>query len=623
MTDYYFGDGGNDGNNGLTYNTRRATWASISALAGPGDTIYICSNTPLGGSWTMTEQINVMSGSAGGGMVRIAVRADDDITLDVNTGSGAVQGDNKSYFEIVPGDGILRLGDVNDWSEANYDGYSAAEQLQLNNCHHFRLIGTGTGVVATTDSNFKIYGGSRYSQNAIAQDSEDGYFEGVDWQLHGTNDTGGGEWGDHHRNFGHRHVYVRCTWREGGHNMNLAFGHYLVYRECEMDADWSARATGSDGTRCGIFVGGDTSNGGHSPFGPQMIDGCILSNAGPSGNNNNNPCVKLGSNHIIFRLNHVWDCIARVWQSRANADFNQDGSPFGTTTRHKRYHNTIYKAGSYGDERQIGINNDDMFHHDDLLNNIADLMTEQNQSVSIFRDSTGALEGFPDGWKGGRYRGNVSNNASLNAFDVDFEGGVFDMDTEGPTEYPDVFEQNKENRPSYVGNPDGGDRTIAAFQPAPGGQQVGYAVPLAKVAAADTGSGSTLVVEDGNALCFYDGWGMAWQGEDEKRDYLCITPEGTDPRVSGTIVRVQYDGIDYDNDTIDLESSPSRSDGDDIYLVLQDGVTICADAGAGQILGEAGDSGSISEQGIAASAFTTTFDPADPPPPSTIVLVKN
>lgn len=77
--------------------------------------------------------------------------------------------------------------------------------------------------------------------------------------------------------------------------------------------------------------------------------------------------------------------------------------------------------------------------------------------------------------------------------------------------------------------------------------------PLTRVAAADTGSGTSLIVED--ARFFQDGWGMENRGV--HADWIAV---GSASNV------VEIASINYDTNTITLANSINRNDGDPVYI---------------------------------------------------------
>lgn len=90
------------------------------------------------------------------------------------------------------------------------------------------------------------------------------------------------------------------------------------------------------------------------------------------------------------------------------------------------------------------------------------------------------------------------------------------------------------------------------FNLASGSPAVDAGRHLTAVATADTGSGTSLVVDD--ARFFQDGWGMTAIGV--QADWIRI----------GASTTVQISSINYSTNTITIANAVSRSDGDNVYL---------------------------------------------------------
>ena len=75
---------------------------------------------------------------------------------------------------------------------------------------------------------------------------------------------------------------------------------------------------------------------------------------------------------------------------------------------------------------------------------------------------------------------------------------------------------------------------------------------------------SSITLDD--ARYFYDGWGMAYFGEDLKTDTLNIVPAGQDPAVDGQLVKVAYNGVNFETGAIELQTSVGAvNPGEEIY----------------------------------------------------------
>lgn len=596
MTDYYFGQGGSDSNNGLTYANRKATYADIVADYSPGggDTVYICAST-AGVQYRLTQQITLRSGTNPSTRFRIAAYPGSVILFDVNA-TGAISGNGISYATVEPGDGSFELGDIADWSASNYDGYTATRQINLVNCTDVQFIGTGTGNWDTTDSNFVVHGGSNYYGSSTDWDCDLIRFYGIDWYLHGTIDTNdapnsgepgqvGDDWGDMVQLRGDHILVDTCCFAEGGHNNAEAIGHHIIVQNSDLRGyhrSATSSTSGHLGMRAWNSIAGNTSNGGQSPYGPHLFQNNILQDSAES-DNRDNPATKLETRHVIFRGNYIWDCQDRVWQSNPNGDYGEAAS----VGYLRIYHNTAYGNGSIGSFISTTSdisNNTDMFEYCDVSNNIFDQLGVPVFSRPHFRRYANNEQddsGFGDnGWKGMTVRANIVNRSTADTVNCEFRPilGSFNTFTwgNGNAQYPNVFDANNVvGTPSYVGTPGfpSFERSRATFTPN-GGIETGNAEPIATTNGSVTDS-NTLVLQDGEAYAFKDDWGMSSLGI--SGDYIYLQEIDQIRQISS---------VDYANHTIVISGvTVSLSDNSPIYWVKEDGITICDSIGAGQSAG--------------------------------------
>jgi hypothetical protein len=613
MTVWYYGEGGNNANSGLSYALRKQTYANFSGSIAAGDTIYICA-AAAGVLWYNTEQINVVSGSSGN-VVTYKVYPGHYVVMDVTTsGDGAaIQGASKSYFRIEPGDGYLILGRQSDYATGwtynsgtgvwtfngnTWTGYSARHQLYFTNCNNFALVGTGTGDWNTTNSNFVVFGGSAYEGNVFDEDCDLVFIQGLDFSRHGTNNTGSlyaenADEGDLLGIFGTHFFLYRCCFQLGGHQNIAIKSRLTVVDTCDFDGDWTGFTPNSDegrgapiersGSRSFAIVAADVAHGAQSPYGPTLVQNCIMQNAGSSGDDPSNANAKTDGQHVIFRQNYLWDGNDAAIITATYYAFGD-----GTLGQIKIYNNTMYGNGRICDIRSSDYVFDDTYVQCDFINNICDKQVGAYYGSTIKqfrrRASGEATEGYANGWKGGRYSANIASMASTapegTSVTVEFRnfGGAVENYTWTTVDntYPSNWtSSNVVGSPTYLGNPASGTRTKVAFTPN-GGIETDAADPHAIANGAGTPFSSTLIVDSGQARMFKDEWGMSSLGVEA--DWIKI----------GSGEPVQISSINYATDTITLTEPRTWSDNAEVYwCTTEDGVnfTVFEDIGAGQTPG--------------------------------------
>jgi hypothetical protein len=605
MTVWYYGQGGDNGQNGLSYANRKLTYANFSGSIAAGDTIYICA-AAAGVTWTNTEQINVVSGTAGN-VVTYMVYPGHYVRMDVSTSGGAIQGASKSYFRIEPGDGYLYLGDSNDWdpddwSSPGWEQYSAAHQLYFTNCNNFALVGTGTGTWGGASSNFVVYGGHDYFGSIFDEDCYLGLFDGLDISRHGTNNTGTylgnanpeADEGDNFNLYGDRFHVIRCCFKLGGHQNIAIKSRRTVVDTCHFNGDWTGFTPNADegrgapiersGQRAFAIVSGDAVHGASAPYGPVCVQNTIMEMAGSAGDEHNNVNCKPDGQHCIVRQNYMWDSCDAAIITATHDDFVDD-----SLGQIKIYNNTLYGNGRIMDIRTIDVF-DNLYIQCDFYNNICDEMAGAYfPPIKQFRRrATGeASEGYANGWKGGRYSANLAKMSATSPdgseVGVEFRnfGGVVENYTWTTVDntYPSNWSSsNVIGSPTYLGNPAAaspGARTKAMFTPN-GGIETDAADPQAIANGSSGGFSTTLIVDSGQSRNFKDDWGMSSLGVEA--DWIKIGDE--DP--------VQIDSIDYTTDEITLTEPREWSDNAEVYwCTTDDGVnfTVFYDIGAGQTPG--------------------------------------
>ena len=358
-------------------------------------------------------------------------------------------------------------------------------------------------------------------------------------------------------------IFDECTFAHGGHDMLAGHGAFTVIRGCTSDANWIDKSTGFPGARgMALSAGGD--NGTFGVWGPQLIEDSVIKNVAPSVDQDRNNMIKLEGTSQIFRGNFGWDCEAG---SISAADNPGGFSQVDTIKWHRVYHNTMYNNGSMLRilRQQAG---EDNWLEMKYKNNICDQMTGlgQQDGDHIYFDTRNVpTQGYPDGWIGAEFAGNIVKAAAGNV-SVYLRTGAetsppHDTVAQSESNFPDVWiGGNTEDTPVFV---DAAARTKAGFALLNGSPGVGEAEPLTTIINPNADDVDVITVAD--ARYFYDGWNMAYFGEDTKMDVINIVPPGGDPNTDGQLVQIAYNGINYDNGVIELTSTVSIRTGDEIY----------------------------------------------------------
>lgn len=357
-------------------------------------------------------------------------------------------------------------------------------------------------------------------------------------------------------------IYEDCTFKEGGHENLAMHGAFSISRGCTYDADWRQLNTGFPGSRCAAFSpGGD--NGTFNVWGPQLIERNIFKNAAPSVDKFRNPMMKVEGLNIIHRANLGYDNIADALSAANNpGGFSSED----TIKWHRGYHNTFYNCGAwirFLRQNPVVTNWLEM----KFKNNINDQMTgvAQQENTHVHYDMRNVpLQGHPDRWLGAEFAGNILNTNDNTPVSIYLRTGAEESPphltvAEAEAEFPLVWiGGNTEDVPVYV---DVDARTREGFALASGSPGEAEAEPLTTIV---SGGGTSIVVAD--SRYFYDGWNMAYFGEDEKTDTLNIVPAGQDPAVDGQLVKVAYNGVNFETGAIELQTSVGAvNPGDEIY----------------------------------------------------------
>jgi glutamine amidotransferase PdxT len=218
-----------------------------------------------------------------------------------------------------------------------------------------------------------------------------------------------------------------------------------------------------------------------------------------------------------------------------------------------------------------------------------------NNTIADCSCTNGAIQ--LDLGTGGSVRNNIFYNATSGSSPYTADGSLHDYNmayrTSGGTSWSGDFngEANKiaNVNPNFT-NPAGYDYTLQA-----GSAAINSGGHLTTVAAADSGSGTSLVVSD--SRFFQDGWG----NPNVQADWIAVGS------VSNT---VQITSINYATQTITLASSISRSSGDRVWLYKDSDGTIVLEGSApdrGAFEFGSGSGTTATSTAISSSAGTVTY----------------
>jgi len=569
--DWFVSKTGNDANGGQASNDPFLTIGKAVSVVSAGEVIEVAAGR-------YDEKIEPTTSGTDGNEITLRSKPGDAVRVVASgeaTEVGTLEFNGLSYW-IVHGDPadrtLLKLGDADlTWIHAD-GGRSVTSD---GNVHYIN----NTNHIDVRDAT--IYGGRSLGAshlNWMKLGSHTYRFLRINWLFGGDNNdplqVPPAERGDLFFSQGHTCLVDDCTFKWGGHDNFIFHGENSVMRNCDVDGDWTDLATGQPGQRLGSFSTARDDRA-DAPWGPGMIEGCTLRRANASGDLNDQNGHKFTGDGIISRLNYYWDNRAEIISSSpVTGQILQPNSH----QKNRIYHNTAFNNGGF--LRVRDTNPETVLHKEyGIKNNISVSMTgasREQDGVHTYWDMTSIdPQGYPDNHIGAEITGNV-----FHATGTDYQFRLLNSATlynvsEAQATFPLVWSGNIEAAPVFV---DAAARTKAGFKLASGSAGVSDAQPLTTITSGSSGS----VLTVGSPEYFYDGFNLAYFGEDQKTDFIKIVPAGQDPVTNGSIVRVAYQGRNDALKQLTITTTLTVINGDEIYLVLQDGTTVCTHSGADQ-----------------------------------------
>jgi hypothetical protein len=531
--------------------------AAVTAVQ-PGQVIEL--RNRVAGAATWAQVINLNKSGTASQPITLRVREGDSVRLKA---SGTLLSITGSYT-VVRGNTTgrlgLELGDPAEWvvsppsTTNNGQGYTQTNGLYVQSCSNVLI------------ENSTIHGAKQYYANVLHGTASNIIMRNCEFSKHGTiQRASGGNSGDTLNVSSKRVLLEDCDFSLGGHNNIFVAGPYFVARRCTFDGNWVGQGTDYTGCRPADFGGGTTSNripesAWPGEYGPQLIEDCIIKNAGTSQNDtvggpaNNDPGHKLESYRPIFRGNFYYDNRSQIWQGPGYGGLGASATG-EVMSRGYLYHNTSYSSG--GVWRNISSTlaeySDDQREYR-LVNNVFALLgngrpnTGEAQDVNVVKwDDKTPLGGYTNGWKGSVWRDNIfSGPATLKNFQLT-------QSTSKPVTDSTFWPQNiyRNTVEPTINFANAAARTRAGFAITSG---PGFQDAVALTTTTSAGSGTSLAVAD--AGYFYDGWGITG----ETGDYIKV----------GSNAPVKITAANWTTNTLTLASSITWGNGDAVYFAGND-----------------------------------------------------
>jgi hypothetical protein len=396
---------------------------------------------------------------------------------------------------------------------------------------------------------------------------------------------------------GGENVYMRnCTWSKGGHDLIAFYANYVRVEDSTLDnGGWdqaliddglsASEANKFPGARCCIFTSGMFTGSARRPV-PQPPLGFVsvtrstLKQSGTGQSQSDTPGATISSG--VFKIQgaylQFYDNI--VYDGSKNHCFtrSRDSSNDCDSGHTRMFHNVFYNFDNFGDGADKGIAGfdgtvgggpsfDDQVYKNNIfrLNNLT-----EDWTVKYSFSSTASTFSFSNQWLDGLFDGNEWDvlSGSLNLY---FGGssvatGVADAEST----YPNNWSNNSDSPTINFVNASA--RTRAGFALDTGSSGLGAAEALTTVDG--TGSGTSVTLDD--PLYFFaakaydmDPADQHWGNNAPESDWIKI----------GSGSPVQIDDINYTTGVVTLTASRSWTDGDEVFMVKQDGSTVFDDIG--------------------------------------------
>ena len=541
-----------------------------AALAKPpvANDIIEVQATVAGGSQRFDETISPSSNGTSGNEITLRARASDTIRISATSNNDTLSFLNVHFWIVKD---FANIGDADlTWLQSD-GGRSVTARRNI-------VFGSGTSHIDLIDNG--IWGGRATSGtfshgNFLSESTSVIRIKGGFIRLCGSNNdpeqSPPAERGDLFFSQTTNIIVEDVDFSEGGHNAVEFYGPNSILRNCNCSGDWTARSTGKPGARIGQ-IQTDRDDRGSAPWGPNLIEGNIFRDAGESGDTVAQTAHKLDGNGCIVRGNYYFDNVGAIWNV---VPANVTIQPFALQ-KNRCYHNTGINNGIMLRVRDTAAQKDMHFNHEYKNNIFVEFtgVSREDADVHVYNDKNSInQQGTPDDWIGDVFAGNRLH-ATGKPIDIFLRFDTHKDVAGAETQWPLVWTGgNIEGDASFVNE---GARTKAGLALTGISPDIGAAEPLTNVAS--NSSGATLTLE--SVEYFYDGFDLAYFGEDQKVDYIKVVPTGLDPDENGTIVRITYQGRNDSLSQVTIDQSLVVTAGDDVYW--SDGTIVFSNRGAGQ-----------------------------------------
>lgn len=557
-----------------------ATWtkANASQDIGPGDTVEMKWNgiqacqdqddMAIKPTWSGTD----LSDDVGTPGQEITITNTAGFTPELagdSSGDRLVHFEGVSFIRMVENDtGGILVGDIDDWNEASEasggSGYTHGQSIRIDGGSHHIDIQVG-----------ELSGGSSYTGNYIDESTYLIRLRDIPvCGYHGTNDADftNADDGDFLRVRGADRVIIEnMDCGIGGHSLFLLQANRLVFRDSDIDQDWTGTTSDYTGSRCYEVDATWSNKGATSPYGPQLMENILCFGGGTVRDNPSQATGKFSNHQGIARFNYMKvvgdqdqsECLLIPILGTDNNVSNQTGEM------------TIAYNTCYDTDRMIGVNDTNGPYTNVFDQNwwISNLVTDcdASQCVQMLHPNYG-IESYSNMWKGDFWDGNRISESGSGEPQVTLgnDGGgstscnLLSCDTQWPNEWTS---DNTIDKPTFV---NATAHTRAGYALASGSNGIDEGKPIANVEGAY--NGATITVDRPQAI--YDSWNMWYFDENDNRDCLKIG--------SNSVVQVAENGVNESTGQVQLEATVSGSDGDDIFWA-DCGGTIYNNTGASQV----------------------------------------
>lgn len=557
-----------------------ATWtkANASSAIGPGDTVEMkwngvqaCQSHAdmlIKPTWSGTNLFDDV-GTPGQEITITNTAGFTPELAGTSSSHRLVHFEGVSFIRMVENaTGGILVGDIDDWNEAaeasGGSGYSHGQSLRIDGGSHHIDFQVG-----------ELSGGSSYTGNYIDESTYLIRLRDIPvCGYHGTNDADftDADDGDFLRVRGADRVIIDSLDCEiGGHSLFLLQANRLVFRDSDINQDWTGTTSNYTGSRCYEVDATWSNKGATAPYGPQLMENILCFGGGTVRDNPSQATGKFSNHQGIARYNYMKvvgdqdesECLLIPILGTDNNVSNQTGEM------------TIAYNTCYDTDRMIGVNDTNGPYTDVFDENwwISNLVTDcdASQCIQMLHPNYG-IESYSNMWKGDFWDGNRISESGSGEPQVTLgnDGGgstscnLLSCDTQWPNEWTS---DNTIDKPTFV---NASAHTRAGYALASGSNGIDEGKPIANVEGAY--SGTSITVDRPPSI--FDSWQMWYFDENDNRDCLKIG--------SNSVVQVVENGVNKSTGVVQLEASVSGSDGDDIFWA-DCGGTVSDNTGASQV----------------------------------------